>query len=126
MYEYAAYGVPGTCVTAKIAPGWEIPYAHCWVTLTATGIKRALPTDIVLGVAQRKGVAGETIPVMIDGIATLCMAQTCVPGDPVGVITGGDGYGSKVTTGAYQAIAMAPCTAASDHIPVQLCLNSTK
>lgn len=126
MYEYAAYGVPGTCVTAKIAPGQEIPSAHCWVTLTATGIKRALPTDIVLGVAQRKGVAGETIPVMIDGVATLCMVQACVPGDPVGVITGGAGYGSKVTTGAYQAIAMAPCVSAGDHIPVQLCLNSTK
>lgn len=126
MYEYAAYGVPGICVTAKIAPGQEIPSAHRWVTLTATGIKRALPSDIVLGVAQRKGVAGETIPVMIDGIATVCMVQECVPGDPVGVVSDGSGYGSKVTTGAYQAIAMAPCTAACDHIPVQLCLNSKK
>lgn len=126
MYEYAAYGVPGTCVTAKIAPGQEIPFAHCWVTLTAMGIKRALPTDIVLGVAQRKGVAGETIPVMIDGVATLYMIQACMPGDPVGVMTGGSGGGSKVTTGAYQAIAMAPCTISGDHIPVQLCLNSTK
>lgn len=126
MYEYAAYGVPGTCVTAKIAPGQEIPYAHCWVTLTATGIRRASSGEIVLGVAQRKGEAGETIPVMIDGIATLCMVQTCVPGDPVGVISGSSGHGSKVTTGAYQAIAMAPCTTPYDHIPVQLCLNSTK
>lgn len=110
------YQVPGFCFSATAPAAMEEKYI--FVQMTSDGIEAATSdTDIIVGVLQRTGIAGEVLPVMHDGIAMVIASAAIAKGATVTATT--NGY-AVTSTGEYVGVAMEAATAAGDIIPVLL------
>ena len=117
------YEIPGKQVSVSLQAAQETKYR--FVKLTADGAALATAaTDVVLGVLQRAGRAGECVPVMVDGISMVEASAAIAKAALVGPTTAGKAV--TVASGAYSGIALEAAPAAGDIIPVLVRPNATK
>jgi hypothetical protein len=114
------FEIPGFMFSAKTVAEQDMKYV--FVKMSADGVAPATSaTDAVIGVAQRKGIATEALPIMASGISMMVAGGKIAKGAKVAPGTDGK---AVTATDAYCGVALEAATADGDVLPVLLMLGA--